>query len=553
MIFLSPGVFVSEKDISDIAPRVATSSAAIVGYSAKGSVDDVILVTSDRQFIEEYGEPDPSSGHFFHYSALAYLSKGNILYCLRVENGALYGGADIVAITSGESNAAFAVGKSSSSGGGASGSEDDVAFQILGANPGIWNNQIGIKIDNVKQADDIVPTDQLTFEIAVYYRDDDGNYIEVEKWKVSRKKKVDGFGKQLYLEDKINGVSKYIIVVDNTTETDGVRNVPDTVLPQAQSTRLDFDGGSDGSEISTGDLVSGWDEFSNPDNIDIRLLICGGETAQAVESKMKAVAEARSDCLALLDIAYGSTNTASDMVIWRQGADTHNLNSNYCALSSLWPRIHDPYNDLLIRVPPSGYWAAQMAYNDYVGNPWDAPAGFTRGRLDVLDVTFPSTGKALSAGERDVLYQAQINPFQMFRGEGNVIWGQKTEQVKSSALSRVNVRRLLIVIEKSMAIALRQFVFEGNSELTRFRIEALLDAYLEGLSAQGAFQLEGADRGYHVVCDESNNTPQIIDSHELHVDVFIKPVRAAEFIKLQTIVTPTGASFEELISRGLLF
>jgi len=147
----------------------------------------------------------------------------------------------------------------------------------------------------------------------------------------------------------------------------------------------------------------------------------------------------------------------------------------------------------------------------------------------------------------------QINPLQIFSGSSPRIWGQKTLQKKGSATDRINVRRLLIVIEKSMAISLRQFVFEPNDEITRFRIEALLNSYLGDLSAQGAFQTEGEDQGFHVVCDGTNNTAVVIDDNELRVDVFVKPSRAAEYIHLQTIVTATGASFEELIARGVAF
>jgi len=543
-IFLSPGVYVGEKDISDVVTTVASASAALVGYSAKGSVDDILLITTDQQFIDNYGEPDPASGHYFHYTALAYLARGNSLYCLRVVNGALYGGVNIMHTGSSESNAALSTGQSTSAFSAASGYTDDVLFQILGANPGVWNNRIGIKIQNIKDASDEVPTDQYTFEIVVYWQDDDGNWAQVEIHKVSRKKKRDGFGKQLYLEDKINGASRYIVVADNTT-------LADTLLPKTQSTRLDLACGSDGSEITSGQLISAWDEFSNVDDIDVRMLINGGETEVAVQNKMKTIAEARADCIAILDMPYAHLNTVSDMTTWR--TTTQNFNSNYCALYSPWPKIYDSFNDLLIRVPPSGYIAGQYAYNDYVANPWSAPAGFTRGQLDVLDLVKLSDNKSFSEGERDTLYQNQINPLQMFRGEGNVIWGQKTEQRKTSALSSVNVRRLLIVIEKSIAISLRTFVFEPNNEITRFRIVSLLDEYLDRISMQGAFQHEGGDRGYHVVCSETNNTPQTIDKGELHVDVFVKPIRAAEYIKLQTIITSTGASFEELVAHGVMF
>lgn len=535
-IFMSPGVYVQEKDISDIVPNIASASAALVGYSAKGSTTDIMLITSDQQFIAEYGEPVP--GEYFHYTALAYLAKGNTLYCLRVENGAKYGGVNIMKSDSLELNAAIPAGQSTDSFTVDTDLLGDVAFQILGANPGLWDNKIGIKISDVKGASDPIPTDQYTFKISVYYQNDDGEYELVETWKVSRKDKKDGFGKQLYLEEKINGASSYIVVADS--------DLGDTVLPLVQPTRLDLAKGSDGGDILDADLIGGWNLFINPAEIDVRLLLNGGETAVEVQSKMKTVAETRADCIAILDMPSTSLNSVTDMVTFRE--TTQNFNSSYCALYAPWLKIYDTYNDRLVEVPPSGYVAAQIAYNDYVGYPWSAPAGFNRGLLDVISIT-----KIFTEGERDTLYQTQINPLQTFRGEGHVIWGQKTEQVKASALDRVNVRRLLIVIEKAMAISLRTFLFEPNNEITRFRIEALLNEYLDKLSAQGAFQTEGEDAGYHVLCDETNNTPAIIDSNELRVDVFVKPTRAAEFIRLQTIVTKTGASFEELIARGVMW
>ena len=543
MIFLSPGVFVQEKDISDIIPRVATASAALVGYSAKGSVDNIMLITSNQQFLAEYGQPNPSTGHYFHYAALAYLEQGNTLYCLRVANGALRGGVDIMDSVSGEDNRTATVGKSDATFDAPSGDDDIVLFQIMGTNPGAWNNKIGIMITEIKDGSDPIPTDQYTFKIVVYLQNADGAWELVETWKVSRKNQLDGYGKQMYLEDKINGASKYIVVADNPSS-----DIIDTQLPVFQATRLDFTKGDDGSEISSSELILGWNEFKDPENVDVRILINGGETDKATQTEMKTIAESRADCIAVLDMPYTELTSVTSMVNWRVGAETHNFNSSYCALYAGWVQIYDPYNDMLIDVPPSGHVAARIAYNDYVKNPWDAPAGYSRGMLNIIK---PSN--IFSEGERDTLYEAQINPIQMFRGEGTVIWGQKTEQTKSSALSRINVRRLLIVIEKSIAIALRSFVFEPNSEITRFRVESMLTDWLDRLSAQGAFQTEGGDKGYHVVCDETNNLPATIDDNELHVDVFVKPVRAAEYIRLQTIVTSTGASFNELISRGMVF
>lgn len=539
-IFLSPGVFSQEIDLSDIVQRVATAPAALVGYSVKGDTANIQLITSDQQFIDEYGEPDPSSGSYFHYTALAYLKQGNTLYTLRVENGALFGGLNIMATTSSESNAVQSTGASVTTFSAPSGLATDVVFQIFGKDPGAWNNKVGVIIQNSKDGSDPVPTDQYTFEILVYAQDDDGNWVLVETWKVSRKQKIDGYGRQLYLTDRINGVSSYIHVSDSA--------LADTVLPKEQSSRLTITAGDNGSTITDADIILGWDEFNNPDTVDVRILINGGNTSVAVQTKMRDVAESRLDCMAVLDMPFASTSSVSAMLTFRN--TTQNFNSSYCALYSLWPEIHDPYNDVILRVPPSGYVAGQYAYNDQVGNVWTAPAGANRGIIDdALSLTL-STGAVLSEGERDVLNPVGINVMQSFRGRGNMIFGQRTQQSKLSALSFVNVRRLLIVLEKSMVISLQSFVFEPNNELTRFRVEALLNSYLDDLSSQGAFQTEANDQGFHVVCDATNNTPTVIDNSELRVDVFVKPSRAIEFIRLRTIVTDSGVSFDELRERG---
>jgi phage tail sheath protein FI len=171
-----------------------------------------------------------------------------------------------------------------------------------------------------------------------------------------------------------------------------------------------------------------------------------------------------------------------------------------------------------------------------------------RGQLNVLGLTTTFT-----QGERDELYATptNINPLQTFLGQGNVIWGQKTMQVKASALDRVNVRRLLIIIEKAISASLVSFTFENNNLVTRTRIAAMIRSYLDVLNAGGAFTTVAGKPGYKVVCDETNNTPAVIDQNVLAVDVYVKPAKTAEFIKLQTIITTSGASFEELAAQGV--
>jgi phage tail sheath protein FI len=540
-IYVSPGVYSIEKDLSEIIPNISTTTAALVGYSTKGALE-VQTISTSQQFIKEYGQPDP--GNYFHYSALAFLENGTTLFCLRVRNGALYGGVNIVSSTSEESSAGFSVGQSEIGFFNDSILTDEI-FSIFGKDPGVWDNKISIVIRNVNNeyydgntdypAEDV---DQYTFTIDVYYENTDGVDELVESWTVSRKHKVDGYGRQMYLEDRINDYSDYIMVADNTASAD-------TVVPKANSTLLPVTGGIDGAQATSAQIATAWEEFENPDDIDVRILINGGVTSVTVQQAMKTIAESRKDCIAVLDMPYDNIASIDDMIDWRR--NTQNFNSSYSALYAPWVKIHDTYNDRILDVPPSGYVASMIAYNDYVAQPWYAPAGFNRGILNVLSIS-----SVLAKGDRDQLYKYQINPLQTFRGQGNVIWGQKTEQFKESALSRLNVRRMLIVLEKSISIALQSFTFEPNSEFTRFRIVSMIKEYLDILSSQGAFQTELGDDGYKVVCDDTNNTPAVIDRNELHVDIFVKPSRAAEFIQLQTIVTSTGASFNELIAKGVM-
>jgi phage tail sheath protein FI len=218
-----------------------------------------------------------------------------------------------------------------------------------------------------------------------------------------------------------------------------------------------------------------------------------------------------------------------------------------------WVLIQDNYNDRQIGIPSSGYVAAAFAYNDSIGNVWDAPAGEARGMLNVLDV-YPSN-MVFNKGDRDAFADAQINPIQKFQGRGIMIYDQLTQQKKSSALSFINVRRELIAIERDCSLALRSFLLgaNANNETTRFRIKNTLDSYFDDLSARGAFQTEGGDKGYQVNCDVLNNPGSVIDRGELHVDIFIKPVRVIRVIQLRAIITTTSISFEELMTKGIVF
>jgi len=212
-------------------------------------------------------------------------------------------------------------------------------------------------------------------------------------------------------------------------------------------------------------------------------------------------------------------------------------NSSYSCTYANWVKVTDPFSSTKVWVPFSAWAAADMAAMDVNYQPWYAPAGFTRGKVTgVLDVALTPKQK-----ERDSLYKISVNPVAYFPGDGFNIFGQKTMLRQPSAFDRINVRRLFIFLQKATKKTTRYFVFEPNTAFTRSRMVNTL---------KPIFEIARNDSGiseYEIVCDERNNTSTTIDQNELIVDIYIKPVRTAEFILVNFYATSTSTSFNELI------
>lgn len=212
-------------------------------------------------------------------------------------------------------------------------------------------------------------------------------------------------------------------------------------------------------------------------------------------------------------------------------------NSNYSAIYGNWVKAYDAYSDKFTWLPASGYVGAIFARTDANTQPWIAPAGLNRGVINnIVDIAFNPNQK-----QRDFLYTISINPIVNFSSDGYVVFGQKTLQAKPSAFDRINVRRLFVTLERAVQNAVKYFVFEPNTEFTRTRLKNTIVPIFElAKNTEGLYD-------YLIVCDERNNTPDVIDRNELAVDVYIKPVRAAEFILVNFIATRTSQNFQELI------
>ncbi len=263
------------------------------------------------------------------------------------------------------------------------------------------------------------------------------------------------------------------------------------------------------------------------------------------------VANTRKDCILLADplrqvFIQGSNNlTLSDISKnFTQNILTplKNLfgaaNSNYVATYGNWAKVYDSNSDIYVWLPMSGNVANIITNVDRTRYPWIAPAGLNNGVVtNIVDLAINPNQK-----QRDLMYRNGLNPVVYFPGDGYVVWGQKTLQKKQSAFDRINVRRLFLTLEKSTLAAMRYFVFEPNTVFTRTRVLNTLKPLFEiAKNNDGVYD-------YLLVCDERNNTAEVIDNNELVVDIYLKPVRAAEFIRVNFVATRTDQNFEELVS-----
>lgn len=272
------------------------------------------------------------------------------------------------------------------------------------------------------------------------------------------------------------------------------------------------------------------DALANPDAFDINMLVIPGVVYSQhsyIVTEGINMCENRGDCFYILDssVLGATVSTAVN--------DVQDLDTNYAGTYFPWVKIRDANTNKTIWVPPSVVMPNVFAFNDRVAAEWFAPAGLNRGNIDVaLQVR-----TRVDQGNRDDLYEGRVNPIATFPGQGIVTWGQKTLQQQSSALDRINVRRLLIAVKKFIASTSRYLVFEQNVESTRQRFLSIVNPYLQSVQERsGLF-------AFRVVMDETNNTPDIIDRNILVGQLYLQPARTAEFISLEFNILPTGATF----------
>lgn len=569
----TPGIYITEKDLSNRVVPAGTSIGGTTIRARKGPINRCILVTNDKEYIDVFGEPMFTSGTsnsdpqtpemgYGQYAALEFLQESDALYVVRdYDTGDEY--ASVLYETSGNPATSGIPAASDAN----QADKADAIYTLdnrsvtgksllIGAiGPGTDGNNLAVTVETCHSGcdwfnsyDDYTSATAVSarsvagevFKINVYTKTDDENWADlsfssysatpVETWYGTRTSKQDAANNQLKIDEVVNGNSDYIYVKPGTIDFDS------SSLATAPTSATPLAGGalSIGTNINSSD---GWSYFTNREDVTVNILIVPTYN-MTVKKAVATIAKNRQDCIVVCQSGQRGHTTVSQI----KTAETYGYGDpSYVALYAGWDKYYDKYNDKYVWIPKCIYGAGIMARTDEVANIWDAPMGVNRGIISSIEQY-----KKFSSTEIGQLYDVNINTSKNMVGYGDVLMGQKTAQMKASKLDRINARRLLLFLETTIETTLVPFIGETNSTDNRLRIYNLLDDFLAGLDGLGAFDNTNGV-GYQVVCDSSNNTALVRDMNKLVVDIYVKPVGVIEFIELQMIITRSGVEFSEVI------
>ena len=569
---ISPGVATIENDQSQVTSGPIQAGAAIVGPTVKGRVNIPKLVTTYSQYAADFGDTFTSGSDVYSFltsiAAKNYFDNGGTsLIVTRVQTGSFSsatsslietgsggpttGLSPFVLETIGEGTIMNSTSPENSKGALDSGSVDNIRWEISNPNTssGVFSLIIRRGNDTTKKKSIVENFTNLSLDPKA------SNYIA--KVIGDQTMNVRGTGTDVYLQPtgSYPNASRYIRVKSVNYKTpdylDNSGVAKDTYtgsIPVAGSGSFGDAGGNiipagakfyeeitngDIQGLSAADYTDAFNLLANKDEFKYNiisapgLVYANGEHATVLDTLISNV-ETRGDAIIPLDLTgYGATIT--DTV-----TEADSLDTSYAASYWPWVQVSDPGSSQLVWIPPSTLIPGVYANNDRYGEPWFAPAGMTRGGL--LGVI--QAERKLTQPNRDELYTGKVNPLATFPGRGVVVFGQKTLQQQSTALDRVNVRRLLIELKSYISQVADNLVFEQNTNALRNSFLSTVNPYLSIIQQrQGLY-------AFKVVMDETNNTADVIDRNELVGGIYLQPTKTAEFIYLNFNILPTGVSFD---------
>ena len=343
-----------------------------------------------------------------------------------------------------------------------------------------------------------------------------------------------------YYPDVIYNKSSHIYWMDhNSSGTNWGSAVASLTFTDVTTPTLtSLSNGANGSAVTVGQKKTAYEKFQDADTTDVGLIIAGSGDATHIDNLIT-IAENRKDC-----VVFASPERSDVVNIASSVTQTSNVkgffdgisSSSYIVFDSGYKYMYDRYADVNRFVPLNGDIAGLAARTDLIADSWYSPAGLNRGQIrGAIKLAYNPTKT-----ERDDLYRARVNPVATFPGQGTVLFGDKTGLSAPSAFDRINVRRLFITLEKAISTASKFQLFEFNDEFTRANFRNIVEPFLREVQGRRGIT------DFLVVCDETNNTGDVIDRNEFKAEIYVKPARSINFITLSFVATRTGVSFEEI-------
>ena len=390
-------------------------------------------------------------------------------------------------------------------------------------------------------------------EMHIAVVDEDGQFTDIQDTVLERFEAVSmasdaktESGGGNYYKNVINQQSSYIWWAAHDTQLNNAGSkatgvtFADTGVPQTVS----LVNGRNGTTPSNSGYLKGYDLFKNAEEVDVSFILGSDANQTKATYLINSVAENRKDCIAVVsperaDVVNNNNFTGSEMEDVLAFRNTLPA-SSYGVMDSGWKYQYDRYNDVFRYVPLNGDIAGLMVRTDSTRDPWWSPAGYNRGNIkNVLKLPYDPPKE-----QRDQLYKTGINPVIAENGQGTLLLGDKTMLNRpGSAFNQIGVRRLFIVLEKAISTAAKFSLFEFNDDFTRSQFVNLVEPFLRDVQSRRGIQ------DFRVVCDETNNTPEVIDRAEFIGDIYIKPNRSINYIQLNFVAVRTGVEFSEIVGQ----
>ena len=572
----SPAIVTKEIDLTGGVPNVPTSTGAFVGEFLWGPVQEPTLIANEAGLVETFGSPDSDNTVEWH-SAAYFLRYSSDLNVVREINGATNawdsdaGGAGtaaapVVKNRDNWDNQITALADSDhtfvAKWPGALGSSLQVQFctadsagtadfdawaykSSFDAAPdtSAWDSARGSSKDEIHVA---------VIDAGGLFTGTKNSVLETFPFMSLSNDNKNADGSTNYVKNVINNASEYVWMAGfGSSHTSppftGAAGTASTVALNYAKTgtvtgSIRMANGNDGSALGTAQYATGFDKYEDVDTTLVDFLIAPGMNSQSdqttVVNDLVAIAQGkRKDCVVVASPNRAAIiNNANPVTSAVTTANTF-TNSSYLIVDNNYLKVYDKFTDQYIFIPASSSTAGIMAATDYVAAPWFSPAGPRRGQYLGITALAYSPKKT----ERDTLYKAGINPIANIPGQGVLLFGDKTKLARPSAFDRINVRRLFLGLERAIAIAARNVMFEFNDEFTRAEFKNIIEPFLREVQGRRGIT------DFLVVCDETNNTPAVIDRNEFICSIFIKPARSINYVTLNFVAVRTGVEFTEVV------